>query len=185
MLQKYCYGEHKVINPNDMHKSGQEQFLNGTTVALVSDTAFYGTAYATLQDSSAFSGSGNLGVVPLPTYKNGPHSIWEWDGFGSGASRSEEGVLCALAFAKHDSAYNHANAYHASMPDEVKTLFCRILDSDDLIAPYNGFGGAAGSLGNLSQTLATAIALNNQNITVVLKNHKKVAQTIIDTALKP
>ena len=184
MLQKYCYGEHKVINPNDMHKSGQEQFLNGTTVALVSDTAFYGTAYATLQDSSAFSGSGNLGVVPLPTYKNGPHSIWEWDGFGSGAYRSEEGVQCALAFAKHDSAYNHTNAYHTAMPNEVKALFCRILDSDHLLAPYNGFGCSAGSLGNLNQTLATTIALNDQNITVVLKGYKKVTQIIIDTALK-
>ena len=179
MLQDYCCGNRKVISPHTVAGSDAQQFLNGTTVALLSDTTFYGTALSSLP-----GGSANLGVVPLPTDKNnGPHSIRQWDGFGAGFGASEDGVRCALMFAKHDSAYNHTGAYHPSMPAKLKTVLCAILDSDALIAPYSGFPSSAGSLGNIRATITDLIAIKDQNITVVLKGYKKITQTIIDTAL--
>ena len=186
MLQKFCYGEHKVANPKDIFESGRDQFFNGTTLSMISTAGLYWTAVTEVPKASAFDKSmSNLGMVPLPTYgKNGPHSIWDWMGYGAGAGASKEGVLCALAFAKHDSIHNQKQAYHPDMPADMKKLSCGILDSDNLIGPKNGFSSSAGSLGGVSTTISQAIAINGQNITVVLKGYKKVAQTIIDTALK-
>ena len=186
MLQKYCYGEHKVANTTDIFESGRDQFINGTTVAQIDQMGHYWTYYEKIPKASAFDKSmNNLGVVPVPTYgKNAPHSVWDWMGYGAGAGASKEGVLCALAFAKHDSIVNQKQAYHSNMPAEIKKLSCGILDSDNLIGPKDGFSSSAGSLGGLNTTIATAIAVNGQNITVVLKGYKKVAQSIIDTALK-
>jgi glycogen synthase len=48
----------------------------------------------------------------------------------------------------------------------------------------DGFKTSAGSLGGLCGSLSSAIALKGQNITVVLKGYEKVAQTIIDQAVK-
>lgn len=186
MLQKYCYGEHKVANTKDIFENGLEQFTNGTTLSVIQTAGSYWTFANTIPKASAFDKKlDNLGMVPLPTYgKNGPNSIWDWMGYGAGAGASKEGVLCALAFAKHDSIKNHKQAYHPSMPAELKKISCGILDSDNLIGPKNGFSSSAGSLGGISTTISQAIAINGQNITVVLKGYKKVTQTIIDTALK-
>ncbi len=186
MLQKYSYGEHKVANPKDKFEDGREQFQNGTTVSVISTVGAYWTWIKTIPQASAFDKSlNNLGMVPLPTYgNNGPASIWDWMGYGAGAGTSEEGTLCAMAFAKHDSIVNHKQAYHPSMPAEMKKLSCSILDSDNLIGPKDGFDSSAGSLGGVGTTISQAIALNGQNITVVLKGYKKVTQSIIDTALK-
>ena len=186
MLQKYCYGENKVANPRNQNESGQDQFLDGTTVALLSNTKFYKKALKEIPQSRAFDKQlDKLGIVPIPHgTKYAPDRVWEWEGFGAGAGASEQGMLCALMFAKHDSKYNHSNTYTPEMPAEFKRVFCAILDHDVLIAPYSGFNSSAGNLSNLGQTLATAIALNGHPITVALKGYKKVAQTIIDTALK-
>lgn len=186
MLQKFCYGEHKVANTKDIFENGLEAFTNGTTLSVIQTVGSYWTFVNTVPKASAFDKSlDNLGMVPLPTYgKNGPHSIWDWMGYGAGAGASEEGVKCALAFAKHDSIHNQKQAYHPQMPAKLKKLSCSILDSDNLIGPKNGFSSSAGSLGGVSTTISQAIAINGQNITVVLKGYKKVTQTIIDTALK-
>ncbi len=185
MLQKFCYGEHKVTNPKDQYTNGLDQFYNGTTVSVIGEMGAYWNAVTKIPSASAFDKSmNNLGVVPLPQYKGGPHSIWGWMGYGAGAGASEEGVLCALAFAKHDSIHNHKQAYHPNMPAAIKKVSCSILDSDHLIGPKNGFESSAGSLGGIGTKLSTAIAINGQNITVVLKGYKKLTQTVIDTALK-
>lgn len=186
MLQKYCYGENKVTNPRDQNEPGQDQFLNGETITLLSNTKFYKKALKEIPKSSAFDKQlHKLGIVPVPSgTKYAPDRVWEWEGFGAGAGASEQGVLCALMFAKHDSKYNHSNTYTPEMPGEFKRVFRAILDNSALIAPYSGFNGAAGNLSNLSQTLATAIALDGHPITVALKGYKKVAQTIIDVSFK-
>lgn len=186
MLQKFCYGEHKVANPTDIYVNGAEQFLNGTTVSLVGTMGYYGTFNRKVPTATAFDQSlNNLGMVPMPTYgKNGPNVIWDWMGYGAGAGASKEGVLCALAYAKYDSIHNHLNAYTDTMPTEFKQISCGILDKDNLIAPKNGFKSSAGDMGDINSKIGTAIAINGQKTTVVLKSYKKTVQNIIDTALK-
>ena len=186
MLQKFCYGEHKVSNPEDIYGNGAAQFLNGTTVSIIGTVGYHGTFYNKIPSSSAFDNNrSNLGMVPLPTYgKNGPNPIWDWMGYGAGAGASKEGVLCALAFAKYDSIHNHLNAYNENMSAEMKQLSCGILDKDNLIGPMNGFASSAGDMYDIGTKIGTAIAINGQKTTVVLKSYKKTVQNIINTALK-
>lgn len=185
MLQKFCYGEHKVANMKDQYDSGRDQFENGTTVSVLSTMGAYWTFYSSIPKASAFDKSmNNLGFVPLPTYgSNGPTVIWDWMGYGAGAGASKEGVLCALAFAKHDSINNHNQAYHPNMPADLKKLSCSLLDSDNLIGPMDGFKTSAGSLGSISTSISIAVAQNGQKPTVVLKGYKKMAEKVINAAL--
>ncbi len=189
MLQKYSYGEHKVADPNNQFENGIDQFLNGTTASVIQTAGSYWTFYNNMQKKtySAFGTKAqqlsNLGAVPIPN-KNGVYSIWDWMGYGAGNGATDEGIKCALAFAKHDSIKNHKQAYHPNMTAEMKNLFCGILDSDKLRGPMDGFKTSAGSLGGMCTTISNAVALKGQNITVVLKGYEKVVQTIIDQALK-
>ena len=189
MLQKYSYGEHKVTDPNNQFENGVDQFLNGTTASVIQTAGAYWTFYNNMQKKtySAFGTKAqqlsNLGAVPIPN-KNGVYSIWDWMGYGAGNGASDEGIKCALAFAKHDSIKNHKQAYHPNLTAEMKNLFCGILDSDKLRGPMDGFKTSAGSLGGMCGTITNAVALKGQNITVVLKGYEKVVQTIIDQALK-
>ena len=188
-LQKYSYGEHKVTDPNNPYENGIDQFLNGTTASVIQTAGAYWTFYNNMQKKtySAFGSKAqqlnNLGAVPIPN-KNGVYSIWDWMGYGAGNGATDEGIKCALAFAKHDSIVNHKQAYHPNMTAEMKNLFCGILDGDKLRGPMDGFGSSAGSLGGVCGTITNAVALKGQNITVVLKGYEKVVQTIIDQALK-
>ena len=189
MLQKYSYGEHKVTDPNNQFENGMDQFLNGTTASVIQTAGAYWTFYNNMSKKtySAFGSKAqqlsNLGAVPIPN-KNGVYSIWDWMGYGAGNGATPDGIKCALAFAKHDSIVNHKQAYHPNMSAEMKNLFCGILDSDSLRGPMDGFASSAGSLGGLSGTITSAVALKGQNITVVLKGYEKVAQSYIDAALK-
>ena len=189
MLQKYSYGEHKVTDPKNQFENGIDQFLNGTTASVIQTAGAYWTFYDRMgkKTYTAFGSKdkqlSNLGAVPIPC-RNGIHSIWDWMGYGAGNGATEEGIKCALAFAKHDSIVNHKQAYHPNMTAEMKSLFCGILDDDNLRGPMDGFKTSAGSLGGLCGTLTSAVAIKGQNITVVLKGYEKVAQTIIDQAVK-
>ena len=189
MLKKYSYGDQKVTDPNNPYENGLEQFLNGTTASVINTAGAYWTFYDKMNKKtySAFGSKANqlsnLGAVPIPN-RNGVYSIWDWMGYGAGHGASEDGVKCALAFAKHDSIVNHKQAYHPNMTAEMKNLFCGILDSDNLRGPMDGFKTSAGSLGGLSGTITSAVALKGQNPTVVLKGYKKLANQIINEALK-
>ena len=189
MLQKYSYGEHKVADPKNQNENGIEAFLNGTTASVINTAGAYWTFYTKMstQVYTAFGSKekqlSNLGAVPIPC-RNGVHSIWDWMGYGAGNGASKEGILCALAFAKHDSIVNHKQAYHPNMTAEMKNLFCGILNDDNLRGPMDGFKTAAGSLGGICGDLTRSVALKGQNAKVVLKGYEKVAQTVIDQAIK-
>ena len=189
MLQKYSYGENKVADPNNPYENGIDQFLNGTTASVIGTAGYYWTFYDRMQKNTyaAFGEQNqqlsNLGAVPIPN-KNGVYSIWDWMGYGAGNGATDEGIKCALAFAKHDSIVNHKQAYHPNMTAEMKNLFCGILDGDKLRGPMDGFSTSAGSLGGMCGTITNAVAIKGQNITVVLKGYEKVVQTIINEALK-
>lgn len=183
MMQKFCYGEHKVTNPNDKTSNGRKQFFNGTTLSVISGVSLYWDAVSNIPSASAFDKNmANLGMVPLPTNgKNGPNSIWDWMGYAAG---SENGIMAALAFAKYDSIVNHKQAYHPDMAANLKKISCGILDKDNLIGPMDGFSSSAGAMSDVRYTISNAVALNGQNPTVILKSQKKRTQTIINTALK-
>ncbi len=189
MLKKYSFGDQKVTDPNNPYENGIEQFLNGTTASVIQTAGSYWSFYDKMSKKtySAFGSKANqlsnVGAVPIPN-KNGVYSIWDWMGYGAGHGASPEGIKCALAFAKHDSIVNHKQAYHPNMTAEMKNLFCGILDSDSLRGPMDGFKTSAGSLGGLSGTITSAVALKGQNPTVVLKGYKKLANQIINEALK-
>ena len=189
MLQKYSYGEYKVTDPKNQFENGLDQFLNGTTASVLNTGGAYWNFYNSMSSKtySAFGTKaqqlGNLGGVPLPC-KNGVHPVWEWMGYGAGNGATEDGILCALAYAKYDSTVNHKQAYHPNMPAEMKSVLCGVLDSDKLRGPMSGFRSSAGSLGSMAATIASKTALNGENITVVLKAYQKQAQMIIDQTLK-
>lgn len=189
MLQKFSYGEHKVADPNNPYEPGIEQFLNGTIASVTSTAGKYGTWYERMSKKtySAFGSKAqqlsNIGVVPLPG-KNGVVPVWDWMGYGAGNGTTKEGILCAMAFAKHDSEVNHAQVYDVHMPADMKKLCCSLMDSDKLRAPLSGFESSAGTLGNLGVQITSAVALKGQNITVTLKGYENLVQTLIDTALK-
>ena len=190
MLQKFSYGQHKVADPNNPFEPGREQFLNGTIASVVAIAGHYGTWYDRMSEKNytAFGSRdkqlSNLGMVPLPT-KNGITVVWDWYGYGAGNGTNEDGIMCALAFAKYSSTVNHANVYDARMPADMKALCCSLADNNKLRAPLNGFSSAAGSVGKIGSGMTSAVALKGQNITVTLKGYENMLQTVVDAALKP
>ena len=189
LLQKYSFGEHKVADPNNPYEPGIDQFLNGTTASVVAIAGRYGTFYERMSEKhySAFGTKAqqlsNIGAVPIPS-KNGVVPIWDWMGYGAGNGASEEGIKCALAYAKYSSTVNHAQVYSKEMPADMKKLFCGLMDSDKLRAPLSGFESSAGTLGSMGAQITNAVALKGQSIKPTLKAYENLVQTIINTSLK-
>ncbi len=190
MLAKYHDNEHGVANPNDPFVNGVELFLNGTTASVIQTGGAFGTIYKSFNKSSysAFGGKANqlsnLGVVPMPLQNaEKTYTIWDWMGYGAGNGATEEGIKCALAFAKHDAANNHNDAYVDGMPANIKSLMCEILDdTEHQRAPMSGFKTSAGN--GIDCGISEAVAIKGQNITAVLKSYEKVLQTRLDAAMK-
>ncbi len=192
MLQQYNFGQQRVTDPNNPDEHGRDQFLNGTTAALLGSLNYYGPLTRAM-DAKTYSAFGskaqqksNLGCVPVPVANSdGKHAIWAWMGYGVGNGTDENGRNFALTFAKYDSTCNQSGTFDESyMPAEVIKFSRAIMDGDNLIAPLNGFKSSAGSLDKMRKTLASTIALKGENITKTLKAYEKQVQTIIDTALK-
>ncbi len=192
MLQKYSFGEHRVTDPENDDVHGRDQFLNGTTAALLGNLNYYGPLTRAMDEKlySAFGSKAqqksNLGCVPVPIdNKAGVHPIWNWMGYGAGNGTDTDGRNFALLYAKFDSTCNQSGTFDASyMPADVIKFSRAIMDNDKLIAPMDGFRSAAGNLSKSKNNLSSAIAIRGENITKTLKANGKSVQAIVDAALK-
>lgn len=158
-----------VVNPTlSVNVSGAEDFLNSGAAAAILPLSSY-------EEICEKAPQGvEVGVAPLPGFATA-QAVLDWWGYGAGNGAEKEGILCALAFAKHEAK----DAYRTRT--DLPLWLRNAVASDVLQAPL-GFYTSKGSLTDLTLAISQDMA-KGYSVTVVLKTYEKLAQDIIDAAV--
>ena len=170
-IQNYTGGRNgeAVVDPNLSLGGSVEDFLDSGAAAAILPFSFY-------EDIREKAKQGfDVGIAPFPNAFE-TQVVADYLGYGAGNGSTEKGILCALAFAKHE-------VKDACQTRTDLTPWLReTMGHDNLQAPL-GFDTSQGSLTDLTMTISGEMA-KGYNITVVLKNYEKIAQNVMDVALK-
>lgn len=179
VMQEYSVGEKRVCFPKTSTKgdSAIDDFRDGKIVAMIGSVE----EYDVICQGLSVQKRENIGVMPLP----GSTTAWEWRAYGAGNGTSKSGVLCALAFAKHEAAYNQQATWQAEITDTDAARLRHAL-KEGFRAPFDGFRYQEKSMGGLISEMADKVTdwTKKVNITVLLKGYEKLAQKTIDEGLK-
>ena len=179
-VQKYYCGDGKVVELLTVVESETDNFLRtGAAAAVLRFSAYDEIRKLMEQNTYAAFGSkeeqfANVGIAPLPNFATA-QVMDDYVGYGAGDGATKDGILCALAFAKHEAVA----AYHASTAGP--SWLHEAIGSDQLYASPE-FSSNSFSSTDVVLSIAQAIA-KDQNITVVLKGHQKWLQAIIDKVI--
>ena len=178
MMQKYYCGDSKVADSViTTEGTDVEVFLTSGAAAAVLPLSAYDeirdlmeqNAYAAFGDKEAQLA--NVGIAPFPNFAT-VQVMDDYVGYGAGNGAMEDGILCALAFAKHEAMA----AYHASTAGP--SWLHKAIASDQLCATPE-FASSEGSV-SLALLSITQPVAKDQSITVVLKGWEKELQAIVD-----
>lgn len=178
-VQKYYCDEDQVVDPMIVLGSDVENFLiSGAAAAVLRFSAYDEIRKLMEQNTYTAFGSkeeqfANVGIAPLPNFVTA-QVMSDCVGYGAGNGATKQGILCALAFAKHEAVA----AYRTSSAGP--SWLHKAIGSDHLYAPLE-FPCEGTSSTVVVRLMAQAVA-KGQNITVVLKGYEKSLQSIIDNA---
>lgn len=179
-VQKYYCDEGQVVDSTIILSSDVENFLTSGAAAAVLRFSAYDEIRKLMEENTyaAFGSKeeqfANVGIAPLPNFAT-TQVMFDCVGYGAGSGTTEKGVLCALAFAKHEAVA----AYRTSSAG--LSWLHKAIGSDHLCAPLE-FSSATASSTDVVLSIAQGAA-KEQNITLMLKRYEKTLQVIIDNAI--